>query len=226
MCENWDGSLQGGSTLAVGDQKTQEHADCRGTCFRCCPSAPLTSIQDKLPQLVSIKPAWIFSQALQQIAQVEAVVIERGIAGAALLAHPTMERNQKDRIHDDLPYASGRDDIGEPGISEKQSRTLPDVSPMCAAISWASTSIQVPHELLDHPFVQSGDRSTFPTSPINQVLGRSNVPASRYLCIARLAQLLSKPFKHAPIWAAAKFLDAERRLEKLFQHDVLLFRTS
>jgi hypothetical protein len=136
------------------------------------------------------------------------------------------ERNQKDRIHDDLLYAPGRDDICEPGISEKQKRTLSEVSPVCAAISWASASIQVPHELLDHPFVQSGDRSTFPTSPMNQVLGRSNVPASRYLCIARLAQLLSKPFKHAPIWAAAKFLDAERRLEKLFQHDVLLFRTS
>jgi hypothetical protein len=163
----------------------------------------LTGIQDKLPQLVSIKPAWIFSQALQQIAQVEAVVIKRGIAGAALLAHPATERNQKDRIQNDLLYASGRDDIGKPGISEKQKRTLPEVSPVCAAISWASASIQMPHELPDHPFVQSGDRSAFPTSPMNQVLGRSNVPPSRYLCIASLAQLLSEPFKHAAIWAAA-----------------------
>jgi hypothetical protein len=58
-------------------------------------------------------------------------------------------------------------------------------------------------KLLDHPFVQRRDRSTFPTSPMNQVLGRSNVPPSRYLCIARLAQLLSKPFKQAAIWAVA-----------------------
>jgi DNA-binding transcriptional regulator YdaS (Cro superfamily) len=186
----------------------------------------LTGIQDKLAQLVSIKPAWVFSQALQQLTQVKAVIIERGIAGAALLAHPAAERDQKDRIHDDFLSAPGRDDIGEPGISEKQKRTLSEVSRVCAAISWASASIQVPHEVLDHPFVQRGDRSAFPTSPMNQVLGRSNVPPSRYLCIARLAQLLSKPFKQAPIWAAAKFLDAERRLEKLFQHDVLLFRTS
>jgi hypothetical protein len=159
----------------------------------------LTGIQDKLPQHVSIKPAWIFSQALQHIAQGDAVVVQRGIAGAALLAHPATERNQKNRIHDDLLYTSGRDDIGGPGISEKQKRTFPDVSPVCAAISWASASIQVPHELPDHPLVQTGDRSAFPTSPMDQVLGRSNVPSSRYLCIARLAQLLSKPFQHAAI---------------------------
>ena len=62
-------------------------------------------------------------------------------------------------------------------------------------------------KLLDRPFVQRGDRSTFPPNPMNQVLGRSNVPPSRYLCIARLAQLLSKPFKQAAIWAVAQFLD-------------------
>jgi hypothetical protein len=158
MRENGDGALQPGSTLAVGDQKAQKHADGRSALFRRCPSTPLTGIQDKLPQLVSIKPAWVFSQALQQLAQMKAVIIERGIAGAALLAHPAAERGQKDRIHDDLLYTPGRNDIGEPGISEKQKRTLSEVSPVCAAISWASASIQVPHELLDHPFVQSGDR--------------------------------------------------------------------
>src|ERR1022692_977398 len=107
MRENGDGSLQTGSALAVGDQKAQKHADGRGAVFRRCPSAPLTGIQDELPQLVSIKLAWIFSQVFQQIAQVKAVIIKRGIAGAALLAHPATERNQKDRIHDDLLLASG-----------------------------------------------------------------------------------------------------------------------
>ena len=129
----------------------------------------------------------------------KAVIIKRGIAGAALLAHPVAERNQKDRIYDDLLFASGHDDIGEPGISEEQTRTLPEVSLVRAAISWASASNQVPHELLNHPFVQSGDRSAFPTGPMNQVLGRSNVPPGRYLCIARLAQLLSKTFQQAAI---------------------------
>jgi hypothetical protein len=203
MRENGDGSLQTGSALAVGDEKTQKHADGGSALFRRCPSAPLTGIQNKLPQLVSIKPAGVFSQALQQLAQAKAVTIERGIAGAPLLAHPGTERNQKDRIKDDLLYASGRDDIGEPGISEEQTRTLAEVSPVCAAISWASASIQVPNELLDHPFIQSGDHSAFPTSPMDQVFGCSNVPSSRYLCIARLAQLLGKPLKQAAVWAVA-----------------------
>jgi hypothetical protein len=61
----------------------------------------------------------------------------------------------------------------------------------------------VPHELFNHPFVQSGDGFAFPTSPMNQVLGRSNVPPGRYLCIARLAQLFSKPFQQAAIWPFA-----------------------
>ena len=167
MRENGDGSLQAGSALAVGDQKAQKHADGGGALLRRCPSAPSAGVQNKLSQLVSIKPAWIFSQALQQIAQVNAVVIKRGIAGAALLAHPATERDQKDRIHDDLFYASGRHNIGEPGISEEQVRTLPEVSTVCAAISWAPASIQVPHELLDRAFVQSGDRSTFPANPVD-----------------------------------------------------------
>jgi hypothetical protein len=38
---------------------------------------------------------------------------------------------------------------------------------------------------------------------MNQVFGRSNVPPGRNLCIARLAQFLRKPFKHAAIWAVA-----------------------
>jgi hypothetical protein len=52
-------------------------------------------------------------------------------------------------------------------------------------------------------FVQRRNRSSFPPKGMNQVFGRSNVPPSRYLCIARLTQLLSKLFKHAAIWAVA-----------------------
>jgi hypothetical protein len=50
---------------------------------------------------------------------VVAVVIERGIAGATLLAHPATERNQQGRIDNDLIYASDRDKIGKPGIAEE-----------------------------------------------------------------------------------------------------------
>jgi hypothetical protein len=58
-------------------------------------------------------------------------------------------------------------------------------------------------KLLNRSFVQRCNRSTFPPKPMNQVFRRSNVPPSRYLCIARPAQLSSKPFKRAAIWAVA-----------------------
>ena len=91
MCENGDGSLQAGGALAVGDQKAQKHADSRGALFRRCPSAPLTCIQNELPQVLRIKRARIFSHSLQQITKVEAVVVKGGIAGPALLPHPATE---------------------------------------------------------------------------------------------------------------------------------------
>ncbi|HEV2223748.1 MAG TPA: hypothetical protein VGR84_12175 [Candidatus Acidoferrales bacterium] len=58
-------------------------------------------------------------------------------------------------------------------------------------------------ELFDRAIVRRDDRSTFAPKPMNQVFGRPDVPPSRYLCITRFAQLLSKPFKHAAIWAVA-----------------------
>src|ERR1035441_482026 len=95
MGEDGDGCIQTGSALAVGDKKAQEHAEGRGALLRRRPSTALTGIQDKLPQALSIKPVRIFSQALQQITDMGAVIIERGITGATLLAHPATERNQQ-----------------------------------------------------------------------------------------------------------------------------------
>ena len=88
MRENGDGSLQTGGTLAVGDQKAQKHADSRGALLRRCPSATLTGIQDKLPQVLRIKRARIVSQFLQQITDGDAVAGKSGIARPALLPHP------------------------------------------------------------------------------------------------------------------------------------------
>jgi hypothetical protein len=79
---------------------------------------------------------------------------------------------------------------------------------MCVAKSWASASIQMLDKLLDYPFVQSSDRSTLLTNPMNQMLGRPNVAPSRYLRIASLAQLLSKPLKQVAILTFAQLLDA------------------
>jgi hypothetical protein len=42
---------------------------------------------------------------------------------------------------------------------------------------------------------------------MDKMFGRSKMAASRYLCIARLVQLLRKRFKQAAIWAVAQFLN-------------------
>jgi len=62
-------------------------------------------------------------------------------------------------------------------------------------------------KLVNHSFVQRGERSILPPNPMDQVLGRSNVPPCRYLCIAGLAQLLSEPFKHMTVSTAAQLLN-------------------
>jgi hypothetical protein len=65
----------------------------------------------------------------------------------------------------------------------------------------------MPDKLLDHPLVQGRDRSTLLINPMNQMLGRPNVPPSRYFRIASLAQLLSKPLKQVAILTFAQLLD-------------------
>jgi hypothetical protein len=72
---------------------------------------------------------------------VAAVTIESGIAGSTLFAHPATERNQQVRIDNDLLYTSGRDKIGKPSIAEEQTRTVPEITQMCVAVSRASASI-------------------------------------------------------------------------------------
>jgi hypothetical protein len=72
---------------------------------------------------------------------VAAVTIESGIAGSTLFAHPATERNQQGRIYNDLVYKSRRDKIGKPGIAEEKTCTVPEITPMCAAVSRASASI-------------------------------------------------------------------------------------
>jgi hypothetical protein len=72
---------------------------------------------------------------------VAAVTIESGIAGSTLFAHPATERNQQGRIDNDLLYKSRRDKTGKPGIVEEQTCTIPEIMPMCVAVSRASASI-------------------------------------------------------------------------------------
>jgi hypothetical protein len=97
---------------------------------------------------------------------------------------------------------------------------------MTAAVPCAPASIQVVGELPHESFFQIRDWYASSASPMNEMLGRPQVPASCELCIAHLVQHFGKPFKKVANRAAADFLDTRRRLEILCQHEVLLFRTS
>jgi hypothetical protein len=61
----------------------------------------------------------------------------------------------------------------------------------------------VSDKLVDQMFVNRENRTTRSRCPIHKVLGRSNVPPSGYLRVARLTHLVSKPIKQAAIRAVA-----------------------
>ncbi len=69
------------------------------------------------------------------------------------------------------------------------------MQPMSAAKTRALATIQMLSKLFNERFAQGAESSALPTCPINEVFSSTDVSASSYLCVARLTQLLSKPFK-------------------------------
>jgi hypothetical protein len=78
---------------------------------------------------------------------------------------------------------------------------------MTAAVPYASASIQVVGKLPDESFLQTCNWYASSASPMNEMLGRAQMPASCELRIAHLGQRLGKSFKQVAGWAAADFLD-------------------
>jgi hypothetical protein len=97
---------------------------------------------------------------------------------------------------------------------------------MAAAVPCAPASVQVVGELPDELLFQTRNWNASSASPMNEMLGRAEMPASCDLCIAHVVQHLSKPFKKTAALVRADFLDTRRRPEILCQHEILLFRTS
>ena len=81
-----------------------------------------------------------------------------GYAEITARRHIRAAEHQQNWFHDDFLYDSGRGYIGESGISEKQTGTLPKVPPVRAAIPWASASIQV---LTNSSIIRSSTPQTF-----------------------------------------------------------------
>jgi hypothetical protein len=196
--------------LAFDDQKSKEHANSRRTPFRRGPPAASTFFQDKLSQAPSIKPARLVSQASEQLANGDAVVIEGPITRAALLAHPPTECRQENRLVNGDFAHSGRDDASLPQMSQEQACALEHVQAVSVAIARASASTKVAVETRERLLGQTANR--FPPSlcPIDEVFRRSDVSAGRDLCVARSGQLVCKPFKQPPGRASTKFANPHR----------------
>jgi hypothetical protein len=94
MSESGDSRVQPGGASAVSNQEAQKRSNRRDAPLRCGPPAVLSSLQHEVPQHLCMKRGRIFSDILQQITKIKAVVVQGGIAGSALLPHPATERGQ------------------------------------------------------------------------------------------------------------------------------------
>jgi hypothetical protein len=98
MRKDGDGRLQPDGAPAFGDQEPKEHPKRSRTFLGCSPSTRSTGLQDKVPKAPGIKPVRLLSEASEQLAYVDCVIIDGAFTGAALLAHPLPERPQQSRI--------------------------------------------------------------------------------------------------------------------------------
>jgi hypothetical protein len=142
-----------------------------------------------------------------------------------LLSHPAIKRNQDGWLLEGFLIDRRCQYAGSPQIPDKQTDTVLQLQPMRTTVPRTLAKVQMLGKLLDEALFQGRNGYVSPASPMNEVLSRSKMPASRELCIARLMQLSGKPFKHPASGTAADFFNAYRRLEILCQHDVLLSRT-
>jgi hypothetical protein len=206
MSESRDSCIQPGGAPAVSNQEAQKRADCCDTPFRGGPPALLSSLQHEVPQHLRVKRGRIFSDILQQITKITAVVIQGGIARSALLSHPATERDQQGRFRDGFLIDRSRQYARKPEVPNKQANPVLQLQPMSAAEPCASASIQVVGKLPDESFLQARNWYASSANPMNEMLGRAQMPASSKLCIAHLVQRLGKSFKQVARGVVADFL--------------------
>jgi hypothetical protein len=199
--------LQAGGALAIGDQKSQEHAKRRRALFRRGPPALATGLQDKLSQAPSIEPAWLFSKASEQPANRADVVPERAITGTPLLAHPLTEGCEESRILNAGFDRVGRDDARPSQVSQEQVCAVDQVPTVTVAVAWASAAAQVTLETLERLLAQPANSQACSLGPIDEMLCRSDVSAGRDLGVAASRQLVGETFEEGPCRTTTKFVN-------------------
>jgi hypothetical protein len=83
MRQNRDCSIQADSAFAFRDQKPKKHPKSGRALLGRRPAGLLTGFQDKLSQVPRIKLLGLLSQATEQLANVDTVVVKGSLAGAS-----------------------------------------------------------------------------------------------------------------------------------------------
>ena len=94
MRDEGNGRFQSCWTAAISDKKSYEHPQCRSTVLDRRMAFAVAVLQKTMPQTVSVQPFWGISELFEQYPDRNIVVVERGILGVALLAHPATKANQ------------------------------------------------------------------------------------------------------------------------------------
>ena len=111
----------------------------------------MTSLQNK--RSAGIEPAWLPSQPPEQLANVDTVLIEGPISGAALSMHPLAEGQQQSWI---VNRGFGRAQGNDPGMAhvvQEQTRAMDHSQLLRRVVVWATASTEVLVESRQRLFV-------------------------------------------------------------------------
>jgi hypothetical protein len=100
-------------------------------------------------------------------------------------------------------------------MSQEHARAVEHVQSVRMAVAWTSASTQVAIEALKRTFGQIAQRKALSISPVDEVLGRSDMPAGRDLRVASLRQRLRESLKERAGRPGTKRLNPQSRIEKL-----------
>ena len=134
-------------------QIAQKRSYRRDALFAGCPTTGLAYLLNKLPQIPSLKPARVISDAPQQRTQVRAIVGKSRLTGAPTLPHPLAEQSQNRGIFRDIRETWQRN-FNTRETADKQTSTHLHTAPMFVAETLAAASIEMSGELVHSIFVE------------------------------------------------------------------------
>ena len=100
-------------------------------------------LENKRSQPAGIKAAWVLSKPPEQLANVNAIVVESPITDTPLLVHPLTEGRQQNGL---LNMRLNRWKGDDPGISQagqEQARAMDHFQSLRLAVVWAAASTQM-----------------------------------------------------------------------------------